>query len=80
MSSLRFIVLLVFLTLPVVAEVNPLNTSPLPHVVAAGSSVAASTSLPAVSLPEQKRPLALALGIGLVLVTFHRALARRQRA
>lgn len=80
MSTFRILALLVLLSTFAVAEVNSLNPSALSAVTATGTSVAASANLPDVSLSEEKRPFALALGIALVLITFHQALARRQRA
>ncbi|OAI57142.1 hypothetical protein AYO49_02705 [Verrucomicrobiaceae bacterium SCGC AG-212-N21] len=80
MSTLRPFIFLVLLSTSAVAGINALNTSALPEPTAAPPSVAAATPLPAATLTEGKRPFALALGITLVLVTFHRAFARRQRA
>lgn len=79
MSTCRIFALLALLSSPAVAEVSPFNPSALPALTATGSSMAASTGLPA-PLSEEKRPFALALGITLVAITFHQAFARRQRA
>jgi hypothetical protein len=80
MSTLRMLILFGLLSTVATAEVNSLKTSALPAKSTAASSVAASATLPAVPLSEEKRPIALAFGIALVLVTFHRAFSRRQRA
>ena len=75
------LILLLFLSTSAIAEIHPSIGSRSPDTVAVESSMAAaSATLPAVPLSEQKRPLALALGIALVVITFHRALLRRQRA
>jgi hypothetical protein len=81
MSTVRLLLLLGLLSTSALAEVNSLNASALPDTTAPGASVVAATTLPDVPLSdEKKRPLALGLGIALVLVTFQRAYARRQRA
>lgn len=80
MSIFRTLTLLVMFSTSAMAESNSLNASNLSGMTATGSSVTANATLPAVSLPEEKRPFALGLGIVLVLATFHRAFARRQRA
>lgn len=79
MSTIRTLILLGLLSTAAMAEVNPLNASALPGITAGGAGVAATATLPDMPLSEQKRPFALALGIALVLATFHRAL-KRQRA
>lgn len=79
MSTLRILTLLGLLSTAAMAEVNSLNASALPGMSTGGASVAAAATLPEMPLSEQKRPFALALGIALVLATFHRAL-KRQRA
>ena len=77
MSILRVLLLILGLAASVFAQDKPLAANELQSLPAAP---AANATLPAVSLPEEKRPLALAFGVVLVLVTFHRAFARRQRA
>src|SRR5688572_21492527 len=77
MSTFRSLILLVLLSTSAMAGLNSLNTSALSEPAVTASSVAATTPLPAATLTEGKRPFALALGIALVLVTFHRAFARR---
>jgi hypothetical protein len=52
----------------------------LPASATPETGVVAAATLPDVPLPDEKRPLALAIGIALVLVTFQRAFAQRQRA
>lgn len=84
--SLRALILLLVLSTSAVAEMNPSIGSRSPDTVAvsnrvgAESSMASSATLPAVPLSEKKRPVALVLGIALVVITFHQALMRRQRA
>jgi hypothetical protein len=80
MSTVRIFVVLGLLSASSMAESNLLTASPLPAVTAVGASVAASVPLPDVPLSDKKRPVALAVGIALVVGVFHRALARRQRA
>jgi hypothetical protein len=80
MSTLRIFLLLAFLSGSALADANSLNASTLASSSAAGASVVAETPISAVPLPEPKRPLALWLGIALVLVTFQRGISRRQRA
>jgi hypothetical protein len=80
MSTLRPLVFLVLLSTSAMAEINSLNSSALSEPAAATPAVATTPPLSAATLSEGKRPFALALGIALVVVTFHRALARRQRA
>jgi hypothetical protein len=81
MSTVRLILLLGLLSASSFAEDNSLNVSMLPASATPEASVVAAATLPDVPLIEEKRPLALALGIALVLFTFQRAFAaRRQRA
>jgi hypothetical protein len=80
MSTVRLLLLLGLLSTSAFAEVNSLMTSALPPAAVPGSEVVAAVTLPDVPLPEERRPLALIFGIALVLVTFQRAFARRQRA
>jgi hypothetical protein len=78
--TLRALILLLLLSTSAMAEIHWSNGSRSPNAAAAELSIAASAALPVVPLSEEKRPIALALGIALVLITFHRALLRRQRA
>jgi hypothetical protein len=80
MSTVRLFLLLGLLSTSAFAEVNSLTASTLANTPAPEASVVAAATLPDVPLTEEKRPVALALGIALVLVTFQRAYARRQRA
>ena len=81
MSTVRLLLLFGLLSTSAFAEVNSLNASMLPISTSPETEVVAAAPLPEVPLTEEKRPLALALGIALVLVTFQRAFAaRRQRA
>jgi hypothetical protein len=80
MSTVRLILLLGLLSTAAFAEVNSLNVSMLPASATPETGVVAAATLPDVPLPDEKRPLALAIGIALVLVTFQRAFAQRQRA
>jgi hypothetical protein len=80
MSSFRSLVLLVFFSTSAMAGGASLHAAALIEPASTTTSVAATAPLPASTLSEGKRPFALALGIALVLVTFHRAFATRQRA
>jgi hypothetical protein len=80
MPTLRIFVVFGLLCTSGMAENNALNSSLLPTTPASAVTVATGVPLPDVPLSEKKRPVALALGIALVVAVFHRGLARRQRA
>ena len=72
--------MLFFLSAPALAESSSLGGSALPEMAMAGSSVAASATLPISPLADEKRPFALALGIALVIGAFGRSFMTRQKA
>jgi hypothetical protein len=80
MPTLRIFVVFGLLCMSGVVESNALSQSSLPTLPANAASVTANVPPPDVALSDKKRPVALGLGIALVVAVFHQGLTRRQRA
>jgi hypothetical protein len=80
MSFLVKIACALMLATSAFAESSGFTDKPLPSVATAGAVAAAGVAIPVPEMPENKRSVALALGIAAVAITFYRVIFRGRQA